>query len=157
MWATHYATLTTRKYIILLAVVAFAACGDVSLSRGMHDFGPVTFANLPHLLTALLNPWIVLGVLLLIGFFASYLSALSWADLTYVLPATSISYILMVLLARFFLHENVSIWRWLGVLLIVTGVGFVATGPEATPGAHRHNQIDCSAEPVADLAEVGEA
>jgi drug/metabolite transporter (DMT)-like permease len=123
----------------------------------MHDFGAVTFDSLPHLFTALLNPWIVLGILLLIGFFASYLSALSWADLTYVLPATSISYILMVLLARFFLHENVSIWRWLGVLLIVTGVGFVATGPEATPGAHRHNRVEPSSESLPDMAEVGEA
>ena len=118
----------------------------------MHNFGAVTFANLPHLFTALLNPWIVLGILLLIGFFASYLSALSWADLTYVLPATSISYILMVLLAKFFLHEHVTIWRWLGVLLIVAGVGFVATGPEATPGAHRHNRIEPQ---LTDALEAG--
>jgi len=132
--------LTLRKYIILFAVAAFAACGDVSLSRGMKAFGAVTLASLPTLVTALLNPWIVLGILLLIGFFVSYLTALSWADLTYVLPATAVSYILMVLLARFFLHEHVSIWRWLGVVLITIGVGFVATGPEATPGAHRHNR-----------------
>jgi uncharacterized membrane protein len=149
--------VTIRKYIILVAVMFFAACGDVSLARGMRVFGPVTLATLPHLLTVLLNPWIVLGVLLLIGFFASYLSALSFADLTYVLPATSVSYILMVVLARFFLHEHVTIWRWLGVLLIVTGVGFGATGPEATPGAHRHNRTEPQYEPVAELAEVVEA
>src|ERR1019366_1355310 len=100
-------------------------------------FGAVTLANLPGLYAALLNPWIGLGILLLIGFFVSYLSALSWADLTYVLPATSLSYILMVLLAKFFLHEHVTLWRWIGVALIVTGVGFVASGPEATAGAHR--------------------
>jgi drug/metabolite transporter (DMT)-like permease len=149
--------LSSRKYIILAAVMAFAACGDICLARGMRAFGPVTLVGLPHLLTALLNPWIVLGILLLIGFFASYLSALSWADLTYVLPATSISYILMVLLAKFFLHEHVTLWRWLGVLLIVTGVGFVAAGPEATPGAHRHNRIEPSSEPAAALAEIAEA
>ena len=132
--------MTLRKYIILFAVAAFAACGDVSLARGMKAFGAVTLASLPALLTALLNPWVVLGILLLIGFFVTYLTALSWADLTYVLPATAVSYILMVLLARFFLHEHVTIWRWLGVMLITIGVGFVATGPEATPGAHRHNR-----------------
>lgn len=149
--------MTVRKYIILLAVVVFAACGDVSLARGMRVFGPVTLARLPHLLTALLNPWVILGILMLIGFFASYLSALSWADLTFVLPATSVSYILMVLLARFFLHEQVSVWRWLGVLLIVTGVGCVATGPEATPGAHRHNRIEPTCEAAAALAEIADA
>jgi uncharacterized membrane protein len=148
--------LTPRKYLVLFAVVIFAACGDVSLSRGMRTFGAVTLANLPNLFTALLNPWVVLGILMLIGFFTSYLSALSWADLTFVLPATSLSYILMVLLAKFFLHEHVTLWRWLGVALIVAGVGFVASGPEATPGAHRHNRIETVYGPVGALGEVAD-
>ncbi len=146
--------MTLRKYLTLAAVILCAACGDVSLARGMRAFGAVTLTNLPSLYTALLNPWVVLGILMLIGFFASYLSALSWADLTYVLPATSLSYILMVLLAKFFLHEHVTVWRWLGVALIVTGVGFVAGGPEATPGAHRHNRIETVYGPVGAIGEV---
>jgi len=148
--------VTTRKYLVLLIVILCAACGDVTLSRGMRNFGAVTLANLPRLYTALLDPWIVIGILMLIGFFASYLSALSWADLTYVLPATSLSYILMVLLAKFFLHEHVTALRWLGVALIVAGVGFVAGGPEATPGAHRHNQIETVYGPVGAIGEVAD-
>ena len=148
--------MTLRKYLVLLIVIVCAACGDVSLARGIRAFGAVTLANLPQLFTALLNPWIVLGVLMLIGFFASYFSALSWADLTFVLPATSLSYILMVLLAKFFLHEHVTVWRWLGVALIVTGVGFVASGPEATPSAHRHNRIETVYGPVGALGEVAD-
>jgi len=148
--------LTIRKYLVLLVVIVCAACGDVSLARGMKTFGGVTFANLPSLFTALVNPWVVVGILLLLGFFASYLSALSWADLTYVLPATSLSYLLLVLLAKFFLHEHVTIWRWLGVALIVIGVGFVASGPEATPGAHRHNRIETVYGPVGALGEVAD-
>ena len=145
--------MTARKFIILFAVAAFAACGDVSLGRGMKAFGAITLASLPSLLAALLNPWIILGILLLLGFFVSYLTALSWADLTYVLPAKAVSYILMVLLAKFFLHEHVTIWRWLGVALITIGVGFVAIGPEATPGAHCHNR-EAVCEP-ATLADAG--
>ena len=139
--------MTVPKYIVLFAVGAFAACGDVSLSRGMKAFGAVTRTSLPSVFAAVLNPWVFLGILLLIGFFISYLTALSWADLPYVLPATAVSYILMVLLAKFFLHEHVTVWRWLGVALISLGVGFVATGPEATPGVHRHNR-DAACEPV---------
>jgi len=112
--------LTLRKYLVLLIVIVCAACGDVSLARGMRAFGAVTLTNLSNLYTALLSPWILLGILMLIGFFISYLSALSRADLTFVLPATSLSYILMVLLAKFFLHEHVTVWRWPGVALIVT-------------------------------------
>ena len=148
--------MTPRKYLVLFVVIVCAACGDVSLARGMKVFGAVTLSNLPILYTALLNPWTILGILMLIGFFASYLSALSWADLTYVLPASSLSYILMVLLAKFFLHEHVSLGRWLGVALIVAGVGFVASGPEATPGAHRHNRIETVYGPFGALGEVAD-
>ena len=68
----------------------------------------------------------------MLGFFASYLSALSWADLTYVLPATAIGYVVLALIAKFYLHEHISLMRWAGILLITAGVGFVATGPALT-------------------------
>ena len=60
------------------------------------------------------------------------MTALSFADLSYVLPATAISYVLMVLLSIFWLHEHVSPQRWSGVVLIVIGVGIVAGGPSRT-------------------------
>ncbi len=124
--------MTVRKYLILLAVVIFGSCGDVCLGRGMRDFGAVTSTNWRQLLTVLWNPWVVTGICLLILFFCTYLTALSWADLTYVLPATAISYIFMALLARVFLHEDVTPGHWLGIGLITLGVGFVATGPSLT-------------------------
>jgi len=124
--------LTTRKYLLLLAVAIFAACGDVCLARGMRDFGVVTAANWRLLLSVLANPWIVAGIVLLVLFFCSYLTALSWADLTYVLPATALSYILMAALGRIFLHENVTLSHWLGIALITVGVGVVASGPSLT-------------------------
>ena len=126
-----------RKYLVLLAVAIFAASGDVCLARGMRDFGPVSLANIGGLIPALLNPWIITGILLLICFFASYLTALSWADLTYVLPATAISYVMMALLAQRILHEHVSVKHWIGIALVTVGVGVVAGGPERTTrGAH---------------------
>jgi drug/metabolite transporter (DMT)-like permease len=121
-----------RKYVLLLAVAVFAASGDVCLARGMRDFGAVSFANIGGLIPALLNPWIITGILLLICFFASYLTALSWADLTYVLPATAISYVIMALLAQRILHEHVSAKHWIGIALVTVGVGVVAGGPERT-------------------------
>jgi drug/metabolite transporter (DMT)-like permease len=128
--------VTVRKYVVLLAVVIFGSSGDVCLSRGMRDFGAVSSSNWTGLLFALSNPWILAGVGLLILFFCTYLTALSWADLTYVLPATAISYVLMALLASVFLHENVTLAHWLGIGLITAGVGFVATGPSLTAAAH---------------------
>jgi drug/metabolite transporter (DMT)-like permease len=73
-------------------------------------------------------------------FFYSYLTALSWADLTFVLPATAFGYVVTAFLSRVFLHEAVSSWRWAGVLLITCGVGLVARGPSLTVHEPPHNR-----------------
>ncbi|MFB3915624.1 MAG: EamA family transporter [Terriglobales bacterium] len=124
--------MTPRKYFVLAMVVICGAVGDVCLSRGMKDLGPISLSDWAQVFSALTSPWVIVGIVLLIGFMSAYLTALSWADLTYVLPATAVGYIVMALLARFFLHEDVSLKRWLGILLIVVGVGFVAGGPALT-------------------------
>jgi len=125
-------TLTPKRYLVLLAVMLTASVGDTLLSHGMSQVGTVTFSNLGLLLTAMKNPWVIGGILLLLGFFASYLSALSWADLTFVLPSTAFGYIVVALIAHYWQHEHISLSRWLGILLIVCGVGFVANGPSLT-------------------------
>ena len=125
--------MTFRKYLVLAGVAAFSAAGDSLLARGMKDLGSMSPHNLPSLLLAILNPWVALGIVLLLAFFASYMSALSWADLTYVLPASSLGYVLVALSARFGFHETISSARWMGIVLITAGVGFVAAGPSLTP------------------------
>lgn len=124
--------MNSRKYLVLAGVTVFAATGDSMLSHGMRQVGSISSHNLPAMLFAITNPWIAAGIVLLLGFFACYTTALSWADLTYVLPASSIGYVLLALIAKFLLHENVSTMRWLGITLISAGVGFVTQGPEIT-------------------------
>jgi uncharacterized membrane protein len=102
------------------------------LSRGMITFPPISLTNPIALLYAIFTPWIAMGILLLIGFFASYLTALSWADLTFVLPATAFGYVFIALLSRFWLHNTISLERWIGIILITVGVGFVSQGPSLT-------------------------
>jgi drug/metabolite transporter (DMT)-like permease len=143
--------VTVRKYLVLLAVVILGSCGDVCLGRGMRDFGAVTGANWRQLLTVFWNPWVVGGICLLILFFCSYLTALSWADLTYVLPATALSYVLMALLAKVVLQENVTPAHWLGIGLITLGVGFVATGPSLTVEPNSQREGPDSARPRVSL------
>jgi len=113
----------------------FAAAGDSMLSHGMKQTGNISLHHLQGIILAVLNPWVAVGIVLLLAFFASYMNALSWADLTYVLPATSLGYVLLALVAKFALHEQVSPLRWIGIALISGGVGFVAGGPALTsPG-----------------------
>jgi drug/metabolite transporter (DMT)-like permease len=129
--------VTFRKYLVLAGVTVFAAAGDSVLSHGMKQTGNISLHNLQGIFLAMRNPWVVIGILLLLAFFASYMNALSWADLTYVLPATSLGYVLLALVAKFALHEAVSPMRWVGIALISGGVGFVAGGPALT--AHEHD------------------
>jgi drug/metabolite transporter (DMT)-like permease len=124
--------LTFRKYLVLAGVTVFAAAGDSMLSHGMKQVGNISFHNIGSLLLAVTNPWVAVGIILLLAFFASYMNALSWADLTYVLPASSLGYVLLAFVARFALHEQVSPLRWAGIALISGGVGFVAGGPSLT-------------------------
>jgi drug/metabolite transporter (DMT)-like permease len=124
--------LTPRQYGILGLVALCAPLGDTCLSRGMTQLPPISLAHPASLIAAVFTPWIALGIALLIGFFASYLTALSWADLTFVLPATAFGNVIVALFARFWLHEAISWQRWLGVALITVGVGFVAQGPSLT-------------------------
>ena len=124
--------MTFRKYLVLAGVTVFAAAGDSMLSYGMKQVGSVSVHHLQGVVLAVLNPWVAIGILLLLAFFASYMNALSWADLTYVLPATSLGYVLLALVAKFALHEQISLLRWLGIALISGGVGFVAGGPALT-------------------------
>jgi len=125
-------TLSAQRYLILLAVMLTASVGDTLLSHGMTQVGPVSIAHLGMLLAAMRNPWVISGIVCLLGFFASYLTALSWADLTFVLPSTAFGYVVVALLSKFWLHETVSAYRWAGIVLIVCGVGFVANGPSLT-------------------------
>jgi drug/metabolite transporter (DMT)-like permease len=130
--------VTFRKYLVLAGVTVFAAAGDSMLSHGMKQAGNISLHHLQNIILAVLNPWVAVGILLLLAFFASYMNALSWADLTYVLPATSLGYVLLALVAKFALHEQVSPLRWLGITLISGGVGFVAGGPALT--SHDHSK-----------------
>jgi drug/metabolite transporter (DMT)-like permease len=139
--------MTFRRYLILGAVMVGASVGDTFLSAGMKQVGPVSLHHLLSLLIALKNPWVLSGIVFLMIFFACYLTALSWADLTFVLPATGFGYVIVALLSRFWLHETISPGRWFGIALITLGVGFVTRGPSYTN--HNHpgpgEEIDTSA------------
>lgn len=121
-----------KKYAVLFMVMCFGSTGDTLLKRGMAQFGAVDTHRLWQVVTALANPWILAGIACLTIFFASYLTALSWADLSYVLPATALGYVLVTFYGRYLMHENVSPLRWLGVALISCGVGWVTRGPALT-------------------------
>jgi len=131
--------LTPRQWMILATVALCAPLGDTCLSRGMTHLPPISIAHPGSLIAAVFTPWIAAGIALLIGFFASYLTALSWADLTFVLPATAFGNVIVAFMSKFWLHESISWQRWAGIILITMGVGFVAQGPAVTERPNASN------------------
>ena len=128
--------LRIKTLLMVLAMVVCANVGDLMLKRGMSRIGAVqlTASGLAEAfrLTAT-NGTIWMGIFFLTGFMLSYMTVLSWADYSYVMPAGAFGYALLTLLAVVFLHESVSLRRWVGVVLICVGVLLVGqTKPRTT-------------------------
>ena len=136
--SSRQSRLNFKQGAVLVAVPIMATGGNTLLAVGMRHIGRIGMGNWRMLFSAILNPYILLGVLLLTGFFSCYLLALSWADLTYVIPTTSFGYILIPIVSHLFLGESISDYRWMGVVLISCGVivgsrGPIRTGPRLQP------------------------
>ena len=127
-------TLLLKTRIFTAIVVVTNVLGNSLLSLGMRGVGELlTLSPVPYV-KALFNPLVAAGVSLLIVWLLSHMALLSWADLSYVLPVTSIAYALAAVVGRVFLHEQISLARWAGVALIVVGVALVGrTVPRTTP------------------------
>jgi uncharacterized membrane protein len=133
--------LRVKTLIMVLAMVACAVVGDLLLKRGMSKAGAVQFTatGLEHaLMTMITSVTIWLGICFLLGFMATQMTVMSWADYSYVMPAGAFGYALQTFLAVVVLHEAVSIRRWIGVALICVGVVLVGqTKPRTTQAAAR--------------------
>lgn len=131
------AQLRFKTWTCVFVVVCSNAFGDFFMKRGMPGDAqlttPLQFAG------ALFQPWVAAGVALLILWQMSRMALLSWADLSYVLPVTSIGYVLVALLGKVMLNEQITARRWTGITLIMGGVALVSSGTPQTarPEAHR--------------------
>ena len=116
--------LRVKTLIMVLVVVLCANAGDLMLKRGMSQIGAIdlTAAGMGHAFRlTVTNGAIWAGILFLTGFLVSYMTVLSWADYSYVMPAGAFGYALLTFLSVIFLHETVSPRRWVGVVFICIG------------------------------------
>ena len=118
-------------WTLTISMLAQAA-GNVMVSKGMKCVSQAD-GLLRAVWDAAQQPWVVGGILLLMVFFALYAAALSWADLSFVLPVTAFGYALNAVFAHYFLAERVSATRWAGTLLICIGVVLVVRTQATRP------------------------
>jgi drug/metabolite transporter (DMT)-like permease len=124
------ARLRLKTWICALIVVFSNPFGDFFLKRGLPDSAHLSTPL--EYVAALFQPLVALGVLLLIVWQLSRMALLSWADLSYVLPVTSIGYVVVALIGKVLLHEAITGRRWAGIALIVAGVALVSGGAPST-------------------------
>jgi len=119
-----------RIAVLLAVAILIQAAGNVCMSIGMKGLA-VTAAAQPGdwgalALVALSDPLVVIGVLLLLGFFILFATVLAGAELSVAMPIVSFEIVLNVALAYFIIHEDVSLLRWAGTALVAAGVACVA-------------------------------
>ena len=117
-----------RTAALLAVVILSNVAGNLVLKLGM-DSAPAGAG----LIRPLASPVVILGILLLIFWTLMRLRLLGIADLSWVLPVTSLGYVLTAIAGAVFLHETISAARWLGTVLIVAGSSIVGLAGKENP------------------------
>jgi drug/metabolite transporter (DMT)-like permease len=129
--------LHVKTYILIFVMVLLNPVSNILLKKGMDQVGPMVSWAPTNVATFFVHAFttgtIWLAITCLMGFFVAYLLVLSWADYTFVQPSAALSNGLTALLALLVLHEFISPIRWVGILLICSGVFVVGhTHPQTT-------------------------
>jgi drug/metabolite transporter (DMT)-like permease len=120
------------ELILFSLIVVAGTCGELCVSRAMKvvgevkDFRPRAIAR--GIVRAMGVGWMWAGVSMMALAFFSLLGALSFLNVSFVVPVTALSYVAGACGAVFFLGERVSPRRWLGVALVAVGVTLVFLG-----------------------------
>ena len=131
--------------MLAAGVIAAGTSGNALLRVGLSHIPPLTnYSPMAHL-AAMAHPAVIFGIVLLTAGFFLQLTLLSWADLTFALPVTSPSYVVITIVGAFALDERVSPTHWTGVLLILIGVIVVGRTKPLTAGSGLqapHHEMD---------------
>ena len=128
--------LRLKTYIFLVLIVLFSSSGNIFLSQGMKQIGAVRVGSAMDLVGLFArifsNGWIWMGIAALLLFLACFMVVLSWADYSFVAPASASVYIMVPLVGHFLLGEKVPPLHWVGIMIICVGVGLVRHTPPNT-------------------------
>lgn len=127
----------SKLLVILMFGLVCEAVGVVLLSKGLRQVGEVKEVNVREVLAVvkrgLTNVHILLGVFFEAVFFACLLVLMSKSEVSFLWPLTAMSFVMTTLAAKWFLHEEVSLLRWSGVLLIMCGAGLITWSEKVKP------------------------
>lgn len=128
--------LRMKTLMMVFAMVFYGTVGDLLLKHGMTRIGAVQFTQVGltqafHMIVSSGTIWV--AIIFLIGFMLTNMTVLSWADYSYVMPASAFGYAVVTFAGMAVLGETVTLRRWFGVALICSGVILVGqTRPRTT-------------------------
>jgi drug/metabolite transporter (DMT)-like permease len=132
-----------KTIVVMLLAITAGTIGDILLTKGMREIGDLSAMNLRGILNAALqaltSPKLMLGTTMLAVFFFLWLAVLSWEDLSIALPMQALNYVLVAILAKYMLHEQVSPLRWTGIILVCIGVMLITSSSTAEQQQNRAN------------------
>jgi drug/metabolite transporter (DMT)-like permease len=123
------------KVPLFAAIVTVSnSLGNFCIAKGMRHL-PAPVSSPLSMIAAIFTPWVAGGIALLILWLLSRMAFLSFADLSFMLPITSLGYVANALMGYYFLGEHITGQRWGGILLIVAGTVLVGMSMPKHPSA----------------------
>jgi len=125
--------MNLTSFVILLSAVALAALGQVMLKHGMLRAKALAESHHESLArAAVLNPWVVSG-LVVFGLSAiAWLTTLSRVPLNLAYPFNALGYLAILGSSVVVLHERANIWTLVGSSMVVCGlIVIVVLGPQS--------------------------
>lgn len=120
---------------VLLFGLACESAGVVLLKKGMTHIGDINGYGFTELFrvfkTGVTSPQILLGVFFEATFFGCLLLLMNKSDISFLWPLTALSFVFATFAAMIFLGETVSWLRWVGVIFIMIGAGFISASEQA--------------------------
>lgn len=122
----------TGTILLLAVLICGSTGGEIAITYGMKATGEPEHLRPKELLVflgrAVCNGWFWVGIPLMAASFYALLVLLSWQPISFVIPASALSYVVGTLGAKYILGEDVTAARWAGVILVCVGVTLVTLG-----------------------------
>ncbi len=136
MWLNK---IMLKLFLVLFIALVFESAGVVFMKKGMNRVGEINGLNAAEIVRVIkvgaTTPQLLLGIFFECIFFLCLMGLMAKSDISFLWPLTALTFVFSTIAAMIFLGEHVSLVRWLGVILIILGAGFITYSDSAKPAS----------------------
>ena len=122
----------TKSILLILISISIAVGGQILLKIGMNRMGNIavnSMSSLGHLFLGVVkSPMVLVGLFMYVISAAIWLVVISAVDLSFAYPFIGLTYVLILIVSKFILKEDVNPIRWAGAAIITIGVVVISRG-----------------------------